>query len=100
MEIKRRIVWDESALDEFIHALKWISKQSIQGAEIVEKGILDAIDVASNNPEHFPPDKYKKNNPGNFRAFEIHSYRISFLYKSNEIQILRVRHTRQKPKSY
>ena len=86
MEIQRRIIWDESALNELVSALQWISQSSVQGAEVVEDGVLNAIVEASHNPERHPPDKYKRNNPGNFRAFEIHNYRVSYCYTNNEIQ--------------
>ncbi len=52
------------------------------------------------NAEIHPPDKYKKGNPGNYRAFELHRYRISYLVKPSEIIIARVRHTSQEPKLY
>jgi plasmid stabilization system protein ParE len=72
------------ARDQF-KVLKWL-----------KSGVSDLIEMASHNPEQFPPDKYKRNNTGNFRAFEIYSYRVSFFYSTSEIQILRVRHVRQK----
>ena len=56
MENKRRIVWDEPALIHVENALTWISKDSPQQAELVEKAILDFIEKAALNPERFPPD--------------------------------------------
>lgn len=47
-----------------------------------------------------PPDKFKKNNPGNYRAFEKYSYRIAYKHTATEIRILRVRHVKQEPKEY
>jgi plasmid stabilization system protein ParE len=97
VEIKRRIRWDEQALLHLIEAIQWIGKDSIQQAEQVQNAILDFIEKAAVNPERYPFDKYKRNNQGNFRAFETHSYRITFSFDTDEIQILRVRHVRQRP---
>jgi plasmid stabilization system protein ParE len=82
------------------NALNWISNDSLQQAEQTEQAILTFIEKASFDPERFPPDKYKRNNPGSFRAFETHSFRISFLFTEEEIHVLRVRHVRQKPLQY
>lgn len=100
MEIQRRIIWDNSALTNLTNALNWISDDSLQQAEQVEQAILSFIEKVSFNPERFAPDRYKRNNPGTFRAFETHSFRISFLFTEEEIHILRVRHVRQKPLRY
>jgi len=71
-------------------------KTPIQQAEAVEHSILKKIDQVVAYPEKYPPDKFKRNNPGNnYRAFETHSYRVSYRYTKTEIRILRVRHVRQ-----
>ncbi|AXY78552.1 hypothetical protein D3H65_07670 [Paraflavitalea soli] len=51
-------------------------------------------------PEIHPPDKYKVKNNKNFRAFELHRFRISYLVKEKEIIIARIRHTSQRPLKY
>lgn len=40
----------------------------------------------------------KEFNNGNYRAYELYSYRISYKITSTEIQILRIRHTSRNPK--
>jgi plasmid stabilization system protein ParE len=52
------------------------------------------------NADMYPPDKYKNDNKGNFSAFELHRYRISYLVKPAEIIITKVRHTSQEPMKY
>lgn len=42
----------------------------------------------------------ERNNSGNYRAFETHSYRISYRYTEDEIRILSFRHVKQDPKEY
>ncbi|MBS1529956.1 MAG: type II toxin-antitoxin system RelE/ParE family toxin [Bacteroidetes bacterium] len=52
------------------------------------------------HPEIHNPDKYKINNNGNYRAFELYSFRIGYLVKEDEIIIARIRNTKQEPLDY
>lgn len=61
---------------------------------------MKIVDSLPGHPEKYPPDKFKKSNPGNYRAFEKYSYRIAYKHTSEEIRILRVRHVKQEPKEY
>ena len=96
----RTIKWDDEALDYLERALKWIGDESVIQAENVEKGIFEKVKVIVTNPERYPPDKFKKNNQGKYRACETHSYRIAYTYSKKEVYVLRVRHVRQEPKEY
>ena len=96
----RKISWDTQALQQFNAAIKYIARDSLQGAEKVRKDILKKVDRLQRHPTLHNPDKYKKNNDGNFRAFELYHYRVSYYVSSIEIRILRVRHTGMEPKEY
>jgi plasmid stabilization system protein ParE len=96
----RKIIWESQALENIADALEWIGKESIQQAENVEKTILEKIYELPDSPEKYPPDKFRINNEGSYRAFETHSYRISYKFTDREIRILRIRHVRQSPKPY
>ena len=96
----RKISWDIQALQQFNSAIKYIARDSLQGAEKVRKDILEKIDRLITYPTLHNPDKYKKDNDGNFRAFELHHYRVSYYVSPVEIRILRVRHTSMEPKEY
>ena len=72
----------------------------MKNAEKVRKAIIDKADKLSKHPEKHPPDKYQKNNDDTYRAFELHRYRISYRIKSDEIIVLRIRHTKMEPKEY
>jgi plasmid stabilization system protein ParE len=96
----RSIIWDDEALEYLEKSLQWISKESIQQAKTVENGILEKIEMISENPERYQLDKYKKDNLGKHRAFESHSYRVAYTYSSIEVLILRVRHVKQEPNNY
>jgi len=58
------------------------------------------IDKLPENPQRYAVDKFKRNNPGNYRAFEKYNYRIAYKHTDKEIHILRIRHVRQEPLEY
>ncbi len=97
---KRKILWDKQAALYFLKAINYIQKDSPHNALVVKSTILSAIDKLLAHPEKHAPDKYKLNNTGNYRAFELHRLRIAYLVKENVIIIARVRHTRQEPLKY
>lgn len=95
-----QIKWNKRALDQFDKAIEYIEKDSVTNAEKVRQKILFLIDSLSIHPEKYHPDKYKLNNDGSFRAFELYHYRVSYRLFNNEIRILRIRHTKMNPKKY
>lgn len=66
---------------------------------VIDELILLA-DKLPDQPEVFPPDKFKKNNDGSWRAFEKFRYRISYRITLKEIRIVRLRHTSRSPLAY
>ena len=62
--------------------------------------MLQKISDLKKHPDKYPLDKFKKNNPGIFRAFELYHYRISYAVTDKEIVITRVRHTSMEPLEY
>jgi len=69
-------------------------------AEELEKDILSRVRNLPSNPTIYPLDKYRRNNDGTYHAFEVDEYRISYRNKSNEIRIVRIRHTSRKVRKY
>lgn len=98
--MERVIVWNKRPSKFLAKALKRISEDSLLQAERVEKATLTSIIGLIPNPERYPPDKFKKNNPGHYRAFEIVSFRIVYKLTEKQIRILRIRHVKQEPKEY
>ncbi|MBS1496841.1 MAG: type II toxin-antitoxin system RelE/ParE family toxin [Bacteroidetes bacterium] len=94
------IKWNLAAVKQFDKAIEYIASISVQNAQKVETGLINAIQKIAQQPEFYPRDKYKLNNDGSFRAFELHRYRISYRYIKKEIRILRVRHTSMNPLPY
>ncbi|MCY7293198.1 MAG: type II toxin-antitoxin system RelE/ParE family toxin [Ferruginibacter sp.] len=97
----RKLIWSKRATKSFLKILDFIEKDSTQNAQKISTEVLKIVNESSRHPEHHRRDKYKvENNNGSFRAFEIHSIRISFFYDANVLRILRVRHTKRKPLNY
>ena len=96
----RKISWDKAALLQFGRAIDYIAKDSIQNAEKVRAEILEKIGNLSDHPETNALDKYKIDNDGHYRAFELHHLRIAYYVGQDEIRILRLRSTYQEPLPY
>jgi len=93
-------VWTPQAVAELKSAFEYISQDSPQNAQKVTTELTALADKLPENPEMFPPDKYKKNNDGSWRAFEKHHYRISYRITKKDIRIVRMRHTSRTPLDY
>ena len=96
----RKIIWPLFAQKQLTKAYKYILKDSYQNAEKVKAAILASTRKLTDSPEVHPPDKYRKNNDGSFRAYELHHYRIAYRVTEKEIIIVRVRHTSMEPAKY
>lgn len=96
----KKVRWYETAKKQYTSAFEYIMNDSIQNAEKFERRLLKKLQVISKSPTICPPDKYRINNDGNYRAFSIYRYRISYRIKGNEIRILRLRLTSMKPKYF
>ncbi|MGB0879741.1 MAG: type II toxin-antitoxin system RelE/ParE family toxin [Polaribacter sp.] len=92
-----KVVWRKLALKQLNKAYNYIKKESLQSARKIRKEIFDTAENLKYNPEMYPLDKYRKNNDGTIRAFEVYSYRIAYQIKKSEIRILRIRHTKREP---
>lgn len=90
------IVWSKEADS----ALEKASGEYPQNANKVKEEILGTARKLCDYPEMFPIEKFKIDNPGNYRAFEKHSYRISYKCSDQEIRTLSVRYLKPEPKRY
>ena len=97
VEMHFEIVWSATAQQQLHSIYKYIENESPKSAQKVISKILSATSSMGKNPEKHHPDKYKVNNDGSFRAFEIYKYRISYHIDKDVIVILRVMHTKQNP---
>lgn len=75
----RVVHWPLPVQKQLEKVYQYILLNSYQNAEKVKAAILDSTGKLPGHPEMHPPDKYRKNNDGSFRAYEIHRYRLSFV---------------------
>ena len=94
------VIWSKAAKMQLQKAFDFISTDSPQNAKKIVTKIIDITITLSKNPERYPTDKYKKDNSGNYRAFEIYHYRISYSIAKENIYIVRLRHTSMSPLLY
>jgi plasmid stabilization system protein ParE len=97
---KHEVVWTNRASRSLRVTFEYIQKRSVSNADNFQLQINSVVDKIPSHPEKHPPDKFKKNNNGRFRAFEKYSYRIAYQITEKEIVILRVRHVKQEPQEY
>jgi plasmid stabilization system protein ParE len=94
------VSWSISAYISLQEAYKKIKENSLASADKVKDTILFMTRKLPDHPEKYPLDRFKKDNPGNYRAFEKYSYRVAYRHTDKEIKILRLRHVKQDPKPY
>jgi plasmid stabilization system protein ParE len=87
MEIK----WNKSAIEQLLDIIQFLEENDFEEyARKVNNEILIKIKQLPETFQHHSLDRYKLNNEGSFRAFELDRYRISFRVKSIEIRILHI----------
>jgi plasmid stabilization system protein ParE len=96
----KEVVWTAPAQKQLEKAYQYILDRSYQNAEKVKEDILASTRKLAEQPEAHPPDKYRKDNNGSFRAYELHHYRIAYKFTTDKIVIVRVRHTSMEPLCY
>lgn len=96
----RKLIWDKYAAAQFAAAIDHIMLDSLANAEKVHNAFSEKIEELLSRPERHPADKYKKQNDGSYRVFELHHYRISYHVAEGAITITRVHHTSMRPLDY
>jgi plasmid stabilization system protein ParE len=94
------IVVDNVAKLHLKEAYDYIKRDSPKNAIKVLARITSSISQLAKNPETNPPDKYRSNNDGSYRAYEIDRYRITYRISPPQIHIIRIRHTSREPLPY
>jgi len=93
-------IWSDKAVNQFLEILEYISKTSENGSNIVSKKITDKAESLSFSHNHYPLDKLKVKNNGNYRVCFVFRYKISFKCYNTKIEILSIRHTSRTPLSH
>lgn len=68
---RRSVIIDNEAKFQLHLAYNYIREDSFQNAEKFRNKILASIKELIKNPEKYPPDKYRINNDGSYRAYEL-----------------------------
>jgi addiction module RelE/StbE family toxin len=97
---KPKVVIENLAKAQLREAYRYIKLDSLKSAEKVKSKIINSIKKLADHPEKYPPDKYRLNNDGSFRAFEIYRYRVSYHVSEKQITVIRILHTSMAPKLY
>jgi len=97
---KRKLIWPYNPKHQLREAYNYIKKDSLKNADKVRQAIVSATLDLPDHPNKHAADKYKMNNDGTFRAFELYHYRITYQVTVSEIVIVRVRHTGMEPFTY
>ena len=98
--MEKEIIWSETAQNQLKKIYTYLSKKSKSvdiSNKIIDK-IYNSVTILSTNWEIYELDEMKISNKGNYRAFEIYSYRITYKLTIKQIQILRIMHTSRNPK--
>jgi plasmid stabilization system protein ParE len=98
----KTVVWSKTSLTQAEEIHRFILEES-KSLEIADKLIADLFSstiILETQPELYSLDKYRKDNNGSYRAYEVFSYRIVYREFKDTIRILRVRHTSRKPLKY
>jgi plasmid stabilization system protein ParE len=96
----KRIVWDKEAILQLQEAYEYLKEHSLRFANRIRKTLKIKIQELSKHPEIYNLDRYKINNDGTIRAFEVYSYRVTYKVKESEIIIARIRHSSREPIEY
>ena len=95
-----KVVIASEAKSELKSIYTYIKSDSYLNAKSFIRDIKKSIHDLLKNPKKHPPDKFKVDNDGSFRAYEIHHIRITLHVSDTEISILRIRHTKRNPVEY
>ncbi len=86
----RKLIWIKQATKSFLKIFDFNKQDSTQNTQKISEDVLKILSESGKNPQHHRRDKYKfENSNGSFRAFEIHSIRISFFYDSKVLRVVR-----------
>ena len=94
------IIWSKDAIEQLedIHFYILFESKSIDIADKIIETIFESTEILKSSFEIYKLDELKNNNDGSFRVYFVYNYMISYQITEKAIQILRVRHTAQKPK--
>lgn len=94
------VIWTETAQQQLREIYLYIAEESIIQADKIFERLVKFTARLAVQPYKFPTDKYKTNNNGDYRAYELYHYRVSYKITKTAIYIVRLRSTHQNPLEY
>jgi plasmid stabilization system protein ParE len=98
----KKIIWTNHAIaelnDSFLELLE--QSQSIETTTKIIDEVYESASILATNPEIYKLDTLRKDNKRNIRAYEKHTYRISYQIEKETVYIIRVRYARKEPLGY
>lgn len=98
--MEKKIIWSKAAQNQlekiYFHLFEETKSKNIPNKVI--DTIYNSVTILGKNWEIYELDEMKIPTNVNYRAYEIYSYRISYRITSENIYILRIRHTSRNPK--
>jgi len=87
------VIWSKLALKQAEKTHERIAKdsKSLTVADKIINKLFTSSDALENHPEMYSLDRFKVNNNGTYRAYEVYSYRVSYRIFKSKVRILRVR---------
>jgi hypothetical protein len=95
--MKRSVFWGEQAFFDFGDAISELYKYPFlcRGKTRpgkIKRDMLRKIRQLSFKADLHPPDHYKFNNTGNFRAFKAHRFRVAYWIKKDQIIVTKIQY--------
>ncbi len=94
------VIWTETSRQQLHNIYLYLAEDSILQTDRIFDLIVNSTIKLAIHPYRNPPDKYKTDNDGNYRAYELRHFRISYKIIENAIYIIRIRSTYQNPEEY
>lgn len=98
--VKYSIVFDSLATQSLTEAYLYLKAELPSAANGFKEELEEVLLLLTTAPYVFQKDRFKKNNKGQYRAFIIYNFRITYKIAGKQVIILLVRHTARKPIKY
>ena len=98
----KKIIWTNHAITELSEAFLELLEQSesIETTTRIINEVHKSASILATNSEIYKLDTFRKDNKGNIRAYEKHTYRISYQVEKDAVYFIRVRYARKEPLEY
>src|SRR5690606_37198194 len=97
---KIAVIWTETTKKQLQEIYLYIAEESIVQADRVFNKLVKSTAGLPKHPKKHPLDKYKTDNDGYYRAYELFHYRVSYRTTDTAIYIVRIRSTHKNPEEY